>query len=140
MSVDVLIGIVGDIARIQVDVPDFVILRIFRGRRRTFMVPLFDGRFFARILTRRLFPRGFRPIEWGSEVESFPTDFSGSAGTDCSGPAVKVANFYLNSSSATALAGALAADTYAAGVWRSVPLLPLRGVCTLSASSVDMSG
>ncbi|KAF3539011.1 hypothetical protein F2Q69_00023963 [Brassica cretica] len=86
MSVDILIGIVGDIARIQVDLLDFVILRIFLGRQRTFRVPLFDGRFFARVLTRRLFPRGFRPIEWGSEVESFPADFSGSAGTDCSGP------------------------------------------------------
>ncbi|WZZ45250.1 hypothetical protein YC2023_041509 [Brassica napus] len=85
-SVDVLIGIVGDIARIQVDVLDFVILRIFRGRRRTFRVPLFDGRFFARVFTRRLFPHGSRPIEWGSEVESFPADFSGSAGKDCSGP------------------------------------------------------
>ncbi|KAF3485265.1 hypothetical protein F2Q69_00053441 [Brassica cretica] len=86
MSVDVLIGIVGDIARIQVDVLDFIILRIFRGRRRTFRVPLFDGRFFTRVLTQRLFPRGSRPIEWGSEVESFPADFSGSWGTDCSGP------------------------------------------------------
>ncbi|KAF2596147.1 hypothetical protein F2Q68_00008290 [Brassica cretica] len=86
MSVDVLIGIVGDIARIHVDVLDFVILQIFRGRRRTFRVPLFDGRFFATVSTLRLFPRGSRPIEWGSEVEYFPADFSGSAGTDCSGP------------------------------------------------------
>ncbi|KAF3550617.1 hypothetical protein DY000_02010044 [Brassica cretica] len=86
MSVDVLIGIVGDIARIQVDVLDFVILRIFCGRRRTFRVPLFDRRFFARVLTQRLFPCGSRPIEWGSEVESFSADFSGSAGMDCSGP------------------------------------------------------
>ena len=37
------------------------------------------------------------------------------------------------------LACALAADTSATGVWRSVPLPPLRGVCTLSASLVDMS-
>ncbi|KAF2539366.1 hypothetical protein F2Q68_00020240 [Brassica cretica] len=86
MSVDVLIGIVGDIARIQVDVLDFVILRIFHGRRRIFRVPLFDGKFFARVLTGRLFPRGSRTIEWGSKVEFFPADFSGSAGTDCSGP------------------------------------------------------
>ncbi|KAF2541339.1 hypothetical protein F2Q68_00032590 [Brassica cretica] len=50
-----------------------------------------------------------------------------------------VANIFLNSSSATALAGALAADTFAAGVWRSVPLPPLKGVCNLSASLVDMS-
>ncbi|KAF2617732.1 hypothetical protein F2Q68_00039505 [Brassica cretica] len=34
-----------------------------------------------RVLARRLFPRGSRPIEWGSEVESFPVDMSGSAGT-----------------------------------------------------------
>ncbi|KAF3603742.1 hypothetical protein F2Q69_00036987 [Brassica cretica] len=47
---------------------------------------------------------------------------------------------FLNSSSAVALAGALAADTSAAGVWKSVPLLPLRGICMLSASSIDMSG
>ncbi|KAF2560101.1 hypothetical protein F2Q68_00016389 [Brassica cretica] len=53
---------------------------------------------------------------------------------------IAVANIFLNSSSAAALAGALAADTSAAGVWRSVPLPPLRGVCTLSVSSVDMSG
>ncbi|KAF3544821.1 hypothetical protein DY000_02008532 [Brassica cretica] len=51
-----------------------------------------------------------------------------------------VANIFLNSSSVAALAGALAADTSAAGVWRSVLLPPLRGVCTLSVSSVDMSG
>ncbi|KAF2598177.1 hypothetical protein F2Q68_00008287 [Brassica cretica] len=118
MSVDVLIGIVGDIAMIQVNMLDFVIFRIFHGRQRNFRVPLFDGRFFARVLTRRLFLRGSRPIEWGGEV----------------------ANIFFNSSSAAALAGALAADTSAAGVWRSVPLLPLRGVSTLSASSVDMSG
>ncbi|KAF2547327.1 hypothetical protein F2Q70_00021290 [Brassica cretica] len=129
MSVDVLIVIVGDISRIQVDVLDFVILRIFRGRWRTFRVPLFDERFLARVLTRRSFLRGYRLVEWGCEIESFPADFSGS-----------VANIFLNSSSAAALAGALAADTSAAGVWRSVPLLPLRGVYTLSASSVDMSG
>ncbi|KAL0661210.1 hypothetical protein Bca4012_098047 [Brassica carinata] len=49
MSVDVLISIVGDIVRIQVDVLDFVILRILRGRRRTFRVSLFDGRLLARV-------------------------------------------------------------------------------------------
>ncbi|KAL0753449.1 hypothetical protein Bca101_091117 [Brassica carinata] len=118
MSVDVLIGIVGDIARNQVDVLDFVILQIFCGRQRTFRVPLFDERFLARVLTRRSFLQGSRPVEWGCEV----------------------ANIFLNSSSAAALVGVLVADTSAAGVWRSVPLLPLRGVCTLSASSVDMSG
>ncbi|KAF2569233.1 hypothetical protein F2Q68_00025427 [Brassica cretica] len=75
-----LISIVGDIARIQVDVLDFVILRILRGRRRTFRVSLFDGRFLARVLTRRSFLRGSRPVEWGCEVESFPADFSGSTG------------------------------------------------------------
>ncbi|KAF3542812.1 hypothetical protein DY000_02008429 [Brassica cretica] len=66
MSVDVLICIVGDIARIQVDVLDFVILRIFRGRQRTFRVPLFDERFLARFLTRRSFLHGSRPVEWGA--------------------------------------------------------------------------
>ncbi|KAF2607115.1 hypothetical protein F2Q68_00043041 [Brassica cretica] len=94
MSVDVLIGIIGDIiARIQVDVLDFVILRIFRGKRRT-----------------------FRPIEWGNEVESFPLDFSALV------LAIKVSTY-------------LAADTSAAGVWRSVPLLPLRGVCKFGAEA-----
>ncbi|KAF2587318.1 hypothetical protein F2Q70_00036340 [Brassica cretica] len=86
MSVDVLIIIIGDIARIQVDLLDFVILRILRGRRRTFRVSLFDGRFHARVLTRRTFLRGSRPVEWGCKVESFPADFSGSAGADCSSP------------------------------------------------------
>ncbi|KAF3585714.1 hypothetical protein F2Q69_00029488 [Brassica cretica] len=86
MSVDVLIGIVGNIARIQVDVLDLVILRIFRGRQRTFRVPLFDERFLARVLTRRSFLRGSRSVEWGCKVESFPADFSGSAGADCSSP------------------------------------------------------
>ncbi|KAF3556022.1 hypothetical protein F2Q69_00013779 [Brassica cretica] len=77
MSVDVLISIVGDIARIQVDVLDFVILRILRRRRMTFRVSFFDGRFLARVLTRRSFLRGSWPVEWGCEVESFPADFSG---------------------------------------------------------------
>ncbi|KAF3524105.1 hypothetical protein F2Q69_00045993 [Brassica cretica] len=53
MSVDVLISIVGDIARIQVDLLDSVVLRSLRGRRRAFRVSLFDGRFLARVLTRR---------------------------------------------------------------------------------------
>ncbi|KAF3559614.1 hypothetical protein F2Q69_00014642 [Brassica cretica] len=86
MSVDVLISIVGDIARIQVDLFDSVVLRSLRGRRRAFRVSLFDGRFFARVLTQRSFLRGSRPVEWGCEVESFPVDFSGSAGADFSSP------------------------------------------------------
>ncbi|KAF3511991.1 hypothetical protein F2Q69_00007281 [Brassica cretica] len=86
MSVDVLISIVGDIARIQVDLLDFVVLRSLRGRRRAFRVSLFDGSFLARVLTRRSFLCGSRPVEWGCEVESFPADFSGSAGADCSSP------------------------------------------------------
>ncbi|KAF2577082.1 hypothetical protein F2Q68_00005828 [Brassica cretica] len=131
MSVDVLISIVGDIARVQVDLLDSVVLRNLRGRRRAFGVFLFDGRFLARVSTRKSFLRSSRPVEWGCKVESFPEDFSGSAG---------VANIFLNSSSAAALAGSLAVDTSATGVWRSVPLPPLRGVCTLSVSSVDMSG
>ncbi|KAF3499075.1 hypothetical protein F2Q69_00041751 [Brassica cretica] len=45
MPIDVLIGIVGDIARIQGDVLDFVILRIFCGRQRTFRVPFSTGDF-----------------------------------------------------------------------------------------------
>ncbi|KAF3492636.1 hypothetical protein DY000_02052966 [Brassica cretica] len=57
MSVDVLISIVGDIARIQVDLLDSVVLRSLRGRRRAFRVSLFDGRFLARVLTRRSFLR-----------------------------------------------------------------------------------
>ncbi|KAF2615244.1 hypothetical protein F2Q70_00011170 [Brassica cretica] len=119
MSAGVLISIVGDIARIQVDLLDSVVLRSLRGRRRAFGVSPFDGRLLARVLTRRSFLAGSRPVEWGRKVE-WRTSF--------------------NSSSAAALAGALAADTSAAGVWRSVPLPPLRGVCTLSVSSVDMSG
>ncbi|KAF3529117.1 hypothetical protein DY000_02041747 [Brassica cretica] len=86
MSVDVLISIVGDIARIQVDVLDSVVLRSLHGRRRTFRVSLFDGRFLARVLTRRSFLRGSRPVEWGCQVESFPVDFSGSAGADWLSP------------------------------------------------------
>ncbi|KAF2553799.1 hypothetical protein F2Q68_00034218 [Brassica cretica] len=86
MSVDVLISIVGDIARIQVDLLDSVVLRNLCGRRRAFGVSLFDGRFLARVLTRRSFLRGSRPVEWGCKVESFSADFSGSAGADCSSP------------------------------------------------------
>ncbi|KAF3574223.1 hypothetical protein F2Q69_00059799 [Brassica cretica] len=54
--------------------------------------------------------------------------------------AVKVANIFLNSSSVLALAGALAAETSAAGVLRLVLLPPLRGVYRLFVSSVVMSG
>ncbi|KAF3505870.1 hypothetical protein F2Q69_00008413 [Brassica cretica] len=86
MSVDVLISIFGDIARIQVDSLDSVVLRNLRGRRRAFRVSLFDGRFLSRVSTRRSFLRSSRPVEWGCKVESFPADFSGSAGADCSSP------------------------------------------------------
>ncbi|KAF3583956.1 hypothetical protein F2Q69_00027784 [Brassica cretica] len=86
MSVGVLISIVGDIARIQVDLLNSVVLRNLRGRRRAFGVSLFDGRLLARVLTRRSFLHGSRPVEWGCVVESFPADFSGSAGADCSSP------------------------------------------------------
>ena len=57
MSVDVLVGVVGNIARIQVNVFGFVILRVLCRGRKTFRVPLFDGRFLARVLTGRSFPR-----------------------------------------------------------------------------------
>ncbi|KAG2266289.1 hypothetical protein Bca52824_073368 [Brassica carinata] len=63
MCVDVLISIVGDIARIQVNVLDSVVLRRLHGRRRTFRVSLFDGRFLARVLTRS-FGRGY--VRYGS--------------------------------------------------------------------------
>ncbi|KAG5374391.1 hypothetical protein IGI04_042308 [Brassica rapa subsp. trilocularis] len=86
MSVDILVGVVGDIARIQVNVFGFVILRVLCRGRKIFRVPLFDGRFFARVLTGRSFPRESCSIEWGGEVEPFPTDFGGSAGTDSLGP------------------------------------------------------
>ncbi|KAG5388432.1 hypothetical protein IGI04_029973 [Brassica rapa subsp. trilocularis] len=51
MSVDVLVGVVGDITRIQVNVFGFVILRVLCRGRKTFRIPLFDGRFLARVLT-----------------------------------------------------------------------------------------
>ncbi|WZZ58662.1 hypothetical protein YC2023_058769 [Brassica napus] len=86
MSVSVVISIVGDIARIQVDLLDSVVLRSLRGRRRAFGVSPFDGRLLARVLTRRSFLGGSRPVEWGRKVESFPVDFSGSTGADCSSP------------------------------------------------------
>ncbi|KAF3502515.1 hypothetical protein F2Q69_00042571 [Brassica cretica] len=86
MSVGVLISIVGDIARIQVDLLDSVVLRSLRGRRRAFGVSPLDGRLLARVLTRRSFLGGSRPVEWGRKVESFPADFSGSTGADCSSP------------------------------------------------------
>ncbi|KAG5384575.1 hypothetical protein IGI04_036045 [Brassica rapa subsp. trilocularis] len=133
MSVDILVGIVGDVAGIQVDVLDFIILRTFCGRQRTLRVS---------VLTRRSFPRGSRPIEWGCEVKSFPADLVVPQGriarvlaVNVSTCLVKVANIFLNSSNAAALAGAFAADTSAAGVLRSVMLPPLIGVCMLSASS-----
>ncbi|KAF2597680.1 hypothetical protein F2Q68_00009810 [Brassica cretica] len=118
MSVSVLLGIVGDIAGIQVDVFDFINLRALRGRWRTLEVPFLSRGGFARGLARRLIPRCSRPIEW-----------------DC-----EVAKIFLNSSSVAALADALAAETSDAGVWRLVSLPPLGGVCTLSVSSVDLSG
>ncbi|KAF3548371.1 hypothetical protein DY000_02009273 [Brassica cretica] len=117
MSVDVFISIIGDIARIQVDMLDFVILRIFHGRRRTFRILVVPG-LSSGLAKSSLFPRILVVPRRRIALVL----------------AVKVANIFLNSSSAAALAGALAADTSAAGVWRSVPLLPLRGVCTLSAS------
>lgn len=86
MSVDILVGVVGDIARIQVNVFGFVILRVLCRGRKIFRVPLFDGRFLARVLTGRSFPRESCSIEWGGEVEPFPADFGGSAGTDSLGP------------------------------------------------------
>ncbi|KAF3537877.1 hypothetical protein F2Q69_00021613 [Brassica cretica] len=127
MYVSILLGIVGDVVGIQVDVLDFINLRGLRGRWRTLEVSFLGRGCFARVLARRSFPRCSRPVEWGCEVESFPANLRGS-----------VANIFLNSSSVAALAGALAAETSTAGVWRIVSLPPLRGVCTLSALSVDM--
>ncbi|KAG5397786.1 hypothetical protein IGI04_019600 [Brassica rapa subsp. trilocularis] len=86
MSVYILVGVVGDIARIQVNVFGFVILRVLCRGRKIFRVPLFDGRFLARVLTGRSFPRESCSIEWGGEVEPLPADFGGSAGTDSLGP------------------------------------------------------
>ncbi|KAF3534978.1 hypothetical protein DY000_02039618 [Brassica cretica] len=86
MFVSVFISIVGDIARIQVDLLDSVVLRSLRGRRRAFGVSPFVGRLLARVLTQRSFLGGSRPVEWGRKVESFPADFSGSTGADCSSP------------------------------------------------------
>ncbi|KAG5384534.1 hypothetical protein IGI04_036004 [Brassica rapa subsp. trilocularis] len=86
MSVDILVGVVGDIARIQVNVFGFVILQVLCRGRKIFRVLLFDGRFLARVLTGRSFPRESCSIEWGGEVEPFPADFGGSAGTDSLGP------------------------------------------------------
>ncbi|KAF2574216.1 hypothetical protein F2Q70_00003148 [Brassica cretica] len=126
MSISVLLGIVGDVAGIQVDVLDFVNLRVLCGRWRTLRVPFLGRGCFARVLARRSFPRCSMPVEWGCEVESFPANLRGFAGTDCSSPCP--------------LAGALAAETSAAGVWRLVSLPPLRGVYILSTSSVDLSG
>ncbi|KAG2255217.1 hypothetical protein Bca52824_074511 [Brassica carinata] len=74
MFVDALISVVGDIARIQVYMLDFVILRSLRGRRRAFGVSLLDGRLLARVLP---VAHAARPVEWGCKVESFPADFSG---------------------------------------------------------------
>ncbi|KAG5411074.1 hypothetical protein IGI04_007393 [Brassica rapa subsp. trilocularis] len=85
MSVYILVGVVGDIARIQVNVFGFVILRVLCRGRKIFRVPLFDGRFLARVLTGRSFPRESCSIEWGGEVEPLPVDFGGSAGTDSLG-------------------------------------------------------
>ncbi|KAG5393749.1 hypothetical protein IGI04_023712 [Brassica rapa subsp. trilocularis] len=85
MSVDILVGVVGDIARIQVNVFGFVILRVLCRGRKIFRVPLFDRRFLARVLTGRSFPCDSCSIEWGGEVEPQPADFGGSAGTDSLG-------------------------------------------------------
>ncbi|KAG5400045.1 hypothetical protein IGI04_014652 [Brassica rapa subsp. trilocularis] len=85
MSVYILVGVVGDIARIQVNVFGFVILRVLCRGRKIFRVPLFDGRFLVRVLTGRSFPRESCSIEWGGEVEPLPADFGGSTGTDSLG-------------------------------------------------------
>ncbi|KAF2543935.1 hypothetical protein F2Q68_00031814 [Brassica cretica] len=119
MSVGVLISIIGDIARIHVDLLDSVVLKAFAGGGGLSECPLSTGDF---SLGFNLFGQGahelilfFRPFFVGGE---HLFEFLERRG----------------------FAGALAADMFAAGVWRSVPLPPLRGVCTLSVSSVDMSG
>ncbi|KAG5411506.1 hypothetical protein IGI04_007825 [Brassica rapa subsp. trilocularis] len=86
MSVDILVGVVGDITRIQVNVFGFVILRVLCRERKTFRVPLLDGRLLAGVLTGRSFPRDSCSVEWGGEIEPLPADFGGSAGTDSLGP------------------------------------------------------
>ncbi|WZZ03278.1 hypothetical protein YC2023_089199 [Brassica napus] len=67
MYVDILVGVIGDIARIQVNVFGFVILRVLCRGRKISRVPLFDGRFLARVLTGRSFPRDSCSIEWGGK-------------------------------------------------------------------------
>ncbi|KAF3600730.1 hypothetical protein F2Q69_00034582 [Brassica cretica] len=77
---------------------DLVLLETSLGSRSTCSTPLSSETFagggglsefpfstgdLARVLTRRSFMSGSRPVEWGCEVESFPADFSGSAGADC---------------------------------------------------------
>ncbi|KAF3602994.1 hypothetical protein F2Q69_00035320 [Brassica cretica] len=87
------------------------------------------------LIERRAFPsRSASGPSW-----MFIGVFLGIVG-DVVGIQVDVPNIFLNSLSAAALAGALATDTSATRVWRSVPQPPLRGVYTLSISLVDMSG
>uniref|UniRef100_A0A0D3ACA4 Uncharacterized protein n=1 Tax=Brassica oleracea var. oleracea TaxID=109376 RepID=A0A0D3ACA4_BRAOL len=114
MSVGVFISIVGDIARIQVDLLDSVVLRSLRGRRRAFRVTLFDGRFLARFLTRRSFLRGFGRLQACGE-HLFKL-------LERRGVGWCVGRGHVRCGSV------------------ETRLPPLRGVCTLSVSSVDMSG
>ncbi|KAF2568829.1 hypothetical protein F2Q70_00027061 [Brassica cretica] len=65
MFVSGLLSIVGDVAGIQVDMLNFIGLRV---------------------LSKRTFPRRFGPVVWSCEVESFPANLRGSAGMDCSSP------------------------------------------------------
>ncbi|KAF3595794.1 hypothetical protein DY000_02021641 [Brassica cretica] len=120
MHVSLFFRIIGIVAGIQVDAPDFIILCILCGRRRVFRVLFFDRGIFARVLSRMNLPRSSRPTEWSCKVESSSANFCGSARKDC--PAEKI---YLNSSRAAALAFALAAEMSAAGVLRFSFLPPL---------------
>ncbi|KAF2534276.1 hypothetical protein F2Q70_00029962 [Brassica cretica] len=75
-----------NVAGIQVDMLNFTDLCVLCKRGRTFII-LFLGRgCFARVLSRRTFPRCSRPVEWGCVVEFSSGDFRRSAGEDCTGP------------------------------------------------------
>ncbi|KAF3571721.1 hypothetical protein F2Q69_00059288 [Brassica cretica] len=133
MYVSVFFRIIRKVTGIQVNAPDFVVLCILCGIRRTFKILVLDIGCFARVLFRRILSQSSRPVEWSCEVKSSSVNSCGSARIG------RPENIFLNSSSVVALANALVAETSAVGVVCLSLLPPLRGVCKLFESSDVMS-
>ncbi|KAF2561230.1 hypothetical protein F2Q70_00017475 [Brassica cretica] len=86
MYVRVFFRIIRKVAGIQVDAPDFVVLCILCGIRRTFRVLVFNIGCFARALSRKILSQSSRPVEWSCEVKSSSVNSCGSVRIGCPGP------------------------------------------------------